>query len=615
MLQDYLEIQTIDDLNDIVNYSYQNNPHIIRENINMTSETIKFIKVRFGNISLEKDRNVSLFFENCKGDSLQLNCFDSTFTDNCEFNEINATLKESSFPRKVSISDSKITKFHATGENIIERCEIETLLAESVDTSSIYYTKKIQFNEGRNIIGELTVKRLPFELLGTNSTSINKIEIENVYNELICFQNLTVKQIEIKNINISDNKIKLEIDSVEKLETIKIYDSKLISVNISNCIMQELLIDNNFPCQKFTIKDCFIKEYFLHNYDINKLYIDGKTNIVHFVWNLSTGKIKNIQCRHGEMSDFPIIGCLLCFDGTITSDSEINFLNYAIESILFWNVSVQGKLIFSNVLSGGLIASMNYRDIFERLDINLSIKNYQQRKMFPKSFDWSWGEIPKYSFFIINSDLGKAIFYNCGFTKMDLYMSGAKINEINISDSYLPKKLYKPDRAPSNSSIQYAQLRKIHESVGDTIKANMYQAEELNAHYLSLRWWKREHLSEKFNLWLNGATNYYGQNYVKAFCVTIIWSSIFYTFYCLLLGFRLDLSSPSSWNIFWEIFLNFFEFLNPIHKADYIADALLGLEKPKDIPSSARGWEVISRILNGYFIYQFVQAFRKYGKR
>ena len=353
----------------------------------------------------------------------------------------------------------------------------------------------------------------------------------------------------------------------------------------------------------------------MHNYDIGKLSIEGKVNIIHFIWNLSTGKIKTLQCRRGEMSDFPIIGWLFCFDGTICNDSEINFSNYAIESILFWNVSIQGKMIFSNILSGGLIAPIEYKDIFERPDISSSIKEYQQKSLFPKSFDWTWGKIPKYPFFIINSDLGKTIFYNCGFTRMDLYMSGAKINEINISDSYLPKKLYKPDKDPSNSSIQYAQLRKIHESVGDTIKANMYQAEELNAHYLSLRWWKREHLSEKFNLWLNGATNYYGQNYVKAFWVTVIWSSIFYTFYCFLLGFRLNLFTPNSWNTFWEIFLNFFEFLNPIHKADYIADALLGLKEPKDIPSSARGWEVISRILNGYFIYQFVQAFRKYGKK
>lgn len=58
---------------------------------------------------------------------------------------------------------------------------------------------------------------------------------------------------------------------------------------------------------------------------------------------------------------------------------------------------------------------------------------------------------------------------------------------------------------------------------------------------------------------------------------------------------------------------NYLEFINPIHKPDFIAEEIIG----KGV--KANGWartiENISRIFIAYFIYQFIQAFRKHGKK
>jgi hypothetical protein len=307
---------------------------------------------------------------------------------------------------------------------------------------------------------------------------------------------------------------------------------------------------------------------------------------------------------------------LICIDGNIPSDADISFSDCGIGSIIFWKVTVQGKLTFSNVLGANLIVPTYDLKLYGQIELNEGIENCKNRGLIPNDLKWHWGRFPHYAFFIIDTDLGKTIFNSCGFTEMDLYMEGVKVNDVNITDSHFPEQLYLPPKAPLGSSrIAYAQLRKMHEVRGDTIKANVYQAHELNAYYQSLRWLDKRTFWEKFNLFLNKYTNFFGQNYQRAFVATIGMSALFYTMYCRCLGFELDFESHNSLNNFKNIIGNFLEFLNPIHKADFIAEVLLDIKSPKEVPSSARSIEVASRVFNSYFIYQFVQAFRKYGKK
>ena len=77
---------------------------------------------------------------------------------------------------------------------------------------------------------------------------------------------------------------------------------------------------------------------------------------------------------------------------------------------------------------------------------------------------------------------------------------------------------------------------------------------------------------------------------------------------------------------FGEVWSYFLEFVNPIHKADYVAEELLrkqSLNKKLikiddkttlNINGWARTIEGVSRIFIAYFVYQLIQAFRKHGR-
>ena len=110
-------------------------------------------------------------------------------------------------------------------------------------------------------------------------------------------------------------------------------------------------------------------------------------------------------------------------------------------------------------------------------------------------------------------------------------------------------------------------------------------------------------------------TNNHGQDLSRAFWVTIIGSSICYLIYCLLLGFRLDFSE-FGFKELGRIALYFPEYLNPIRKIDVLYNALkISSKDGSGMPASVSAWDNISRIFIAYFLYQFIAAFRKHGKK
>lgn len=109
---------------------------------------------------------------------------------------------------------------------------------------------------------------------------------------------------------------------------------------------------------------------------------------------------------------------------------------------------------------------------------------------------------------------------------------------------------------------------------------------------------------EKINLFLNWSSNNHGQSYIRAFLFIIAVGWLF--FYCSILVtekfyFTTDISNWA----FSNGFKLFIEFLNPIHKFDYIENTEL---------SSAWFYffDFLGKTFVGYGIYQFIQAFRKY---
>ena len=211
-----------------------------------------------------------------------------------------------------------------------------------------------------------------------------------------------------------------------------------------------------------------------------------------------------------------------------------------------------------------------------------------------------------------NSDLGKTSFIDCDFSNNQMLFDSSRINEIALAGAKLPNPNNIDNLTPSNKfqkQLALSQIKKVYQNLGDNLTARNYKAEELNTYKTTLNFgW------EKFNLWLNKHTNNHGQRWDRPLALLLLSTVFFYTLYCLSLGFEIVSPFETDWIVFRKNASYFLEYLNPIRKNDFIPKALLGAEKIKTIPNTAILIDSISKIVNAYLLYQFIAAFRKFGK-
>lgn len=209
---------------------------------------------------------------------------------------------------------------------------------------------------------------------------------------------------------------------------------------------------------------------------------------------------------------------------------------------------------------------------------------------------------------IVNSDLGKTTFINCNLSKFDLIFKSSKITEIFVAGTIMPNEIVSEIKL--QKQLGYSQIKKIYDNRGDKVEANRYFALEMEAYWNTLHWFK--YFWEWSNLGLNRISTFYGQSWQRGLASTLIVSVLLFFVYCLCLGIYPSFIGDGVLMNFGKVSSYYLEFINPIHKADYIAEQLLG--KDVEVNNSARWVEGLSRIFIAYFLYQFIQAFRKYGK-
>lgn len=213
---------------------------------------------------------------------------------------------------------------------------------------------------------------------------------------------------------------------------------------------------------------------------------------------------------------------------------------------------------------------------------------------------------------IINSDLGKTTFIDCDFSNREMSFKSSKINEIALAGVKLPN----PENINSSllgiknqKKLALSQIKKVFQNMGDNLMASEYQTEELNTYESTLGWsW------EKINLWLNKVTNNHGQSWIRPLVLLLTSTGIFYILYCFTLGFKIELESYGNIELFLRNTSYFFEFLNPIRKSDFLPQVLLSSRELAEIPSLTFLTDSIAKIINAYLLYQFIAAFRKFGR-
>jgi hypothetical protein len=220
------------------------------------------------------------------------------------------------------------------------------------------------------------------------------------------------------------------------------------------------------------------------------------------------------------------------------------------------------------------------------------------------------------------SDLGKTAFIDCDFSEQNLVFDSSKITEIALAGTQLPKgakigirealkdtKLSKGTNNLTQKKLALGQIKKVYQNMGDSVKAAEYQAEELNTYMSTLKCG-----GEKINLLFNSWSNKHGQSWVRALCVLLGGSAIFYTFYCRALGFKTDFSAQG-FHVFLRNSGYLLEFINPIRKSEFLPKALLKTKNEPAILTIAYSIDSVSKLFNAYLIYQFIAAFRKHGKK
>lgn len=173
-----------------------------------------------------------------------------------------------------------------------------------------------------------------------------------------------------------------------------------------------------------------------------------------------------------------------------------------------------------------------------------------------------------------------------------------------------------------NQKFIYSQFKKMYEGRGDTVKAIEYFGLEMDKQR-EILWtkygWTFGKFWERLQLSLNKYSNNFGQSWQWAIGCIIVSGVVFYTLYCLSLGFHTGNSSTEDKQRFWTLASYFFEFINPIRKGEFIQVPLLINGKIENeyvtITPRARVIDFAWRIIITYLGYQLIQAFRKYSKK
>jgi hypothetical protein len=196
---------------------------------------------------------------------------------------------------------------------------------------------------------------------------------------------------------------------------------------------------------------------------------------------------------------------------------------------------------------------------------------------------------------IKNSDMEFMTFSNSDMSNSILKFEASDLTKITMVNSRLPKSAVNLEDK-KNAREPYRQLKIVCIKHYDKIGELYYKAKEYNEHFKSLKW--SRDFNSKFVLCLNKYSNCYSTQWWPALIWIFVIGLIFYPLY--LLSLDLKPCNIECWN-------KSLLFLTP-------ARSLNPLELKTELTFLSYLVDIFHRILSGFFIYQFIQAFRKYGK-
>ncbi len=475
------------------------------------------------------------------------------------------------------------------------------------------------------ILSNSTIRYMSIEYsslgaLRTDLSDLKKIRIDNsnlyIINLRVSdFEYIIMNKSRIDDIRISDSEIiryeirggRFKENSIYNsfVETIDINGVKVDILRILDAKIKTLIVDKAI-IEDVQLKSCnFLSVYFYSFKEKSKnLNISScDITVLHFLMdNFNNVVIKSFH----KNSIRSIVNKLVLNQSVIANDTNLQISETDIKSLEFNTLNNKGRIVFND------IKALRHKYIFKILN-STATENY----LFPYSAVYKFLIIKtlvylkiKSDICIINSDLGDTQFIGCDLSDFESFIfKNSKMLEVFLADTKLPHaKDINKNVKDSNEQRRLAlgQFKKVYENQGDTVRALEMRAQEMEVYRQLLRENKeiKNRNVERFNLFLNRWSNYYGTNWLLATGMTMAMVWLFFSAYCWAIGYRFG----DDMEQFWLLFSHSFEFLNPIRKQPSF------IEEDKVTPL-ARIIDYVGRIFISYMVYQTIQAFRKFGKK
>ena len=399
-----------------------------------------------------------------------------------------------------------------------------------------------------------------------------------------------------------------------------IQSNKLKNVGLNNCITPSLFLQNQKRIDiSYTEENIFLYRWIalLKSTDIKStndllclkqsIYINHSKQVnVRFSHN-STDKLGIYRAKFEQLNEYKIryylsseeknkLNINFSIDFSKEKDEQLKITNCILNSLSL-SGSAYGKISIENTK----INNFYIRDFSSQSEILFyNINPYSADSKFEihkSNMDNSWFDNINFNGYKLlsfyRSRFAKATFTSCNFPKDSLSFDKFKTLE-NIHYSDNKQQNYYKDQYET-----FLQLRKSLDGTG-----NYFEAQKLSAISKdSLRKVSSLPNSDKFILYLNSISNYHGLSIKRPIIGLLIFSISFYVLYLLSID-RIFTTSEFDWSLVGH----YFSFLDLTHKKDFLI--------PK---SEYTFWTLFldftNKIFVGFFIFQFISAFRKYVKK
>lgn len=260
-------------------------------------------------------------------------------------------------------------------------------------------------------------------------------------------------------------------------------------------------------------------------------------------------------------------------------EGHINLENVRIDNWFIYHFYPEGRVSFHDIAPISDISGQTkigiHRAVLDRVEFdNVSFDRYAIISFFRTKFS-------------------KAVFTSCDFP--DNYNAFARF--VPIKDVKYPD-----EKKNNHAKAQYEIFLSLKKALDDT--GNYYESQKILAiSHEVLRQIKGLPLQDKMILRINNLSNAHGISVRRPIVGFLLFSIPLYMLYLLTIG-RIFNNNAVDWNLVGA----FFGFVDITHRSDFLV--------PK---TELTGWsylvDYIGKLIVGFFIYQFVASFRKYGKR